>query len=121
MSLYAIGDLHLHFQTNRVPRRQLKDRAWKKHEEKFRKNCLRLVSESDTLVLAGDHSWGRTLEECGEDFRFIMELPGRKILLRGNHDMFWDANKTTKLNEIFTGKLEFLQDNFFSYEDKVQM
>ena len=40
------GDLHLHFQTNRVPRGQLKDRSWKGHEEKFRKNCLRIVSES---------------------------------------------------------------------------
>lgn len=117
MSLYAIGDLHLHFQTSRVPRGQLKDRSWKGHGEKFWKNCLRLVSESDTLVLAGDHSWGRTLEECGEDFRFIMELPGRKILLRGNHDMFWDANKTEKLNELFAGKLEFLQDNYFAYQD----
>lgn len=86
MSLYAIGDLHLHFQTSRVPCGQLKDRSWKGHEEKFRKNCLWLVSESDTLVLVGDHSWGRTLEECGEDFRFIMELPGRKILLRGKHE-----------------------------------
>ena len=117
MSLYAIGDLHLHFQTSRVPRGQLKDRAWREHEEKFRKNCLRLVNESDTLVLAGDHSWGRTLEECEEDFRFIMELPGRKILLRGNHDMFWDASKTAKLNEAFAGRLEFLQDNYFAYQD----
>ena len=58
MSLYAIGDLHLHFQTNRVPRDQLKDRAWKGHEEKFWKKCLRLVGESDTLVLAGNHSIG---------------------------------------------------------------
>ena len=46
-----------------------------------------------------------------------MELPGRKILLRGNHDMFWDANKTAKLNELFAGKLEFLQDNYFAYQD----
>ena len=117
MSLYAIGDLHLHFQTDRVPREQLKNRLWKGHEEKFRKNCLRLISENDTLVLAGDHSWGRTLDECGEDLRFIMDLPGRKILLRGNHDMFWGANKTAKLNEHFAGKLEFLQDNYFAYQD----
>ena len=117
MSLYAIGDLHLHFQTNRVPGGQLKDRVWKGHEEKFRKNCLRMIGDGDTLVLVGDHSWGRTLEECEEDFRFLTELPGRKILLRGNHDMFWDANKTARLNERFAGKLLFLQDNAFSYQD----
>ena len=117
MSLYAIGDLHLHFQTNRVPGGQLKDRVWKGHEEKFRKNCLRMIGDGDTLVLVGDHSWGRTLEECEEDFRFLTELPGRKILLRGNHDMFWDANKTARLNERFAGKLLFLQDNAFAYQD----
>ena len=117
MALYAIGDLHLHFRTDRVPRGQLKDRVWKGHEEKLRKNCFRLIGEEDTLVLAGDHSWGRTPEESEEDLRFIAELPGRKVLLRGNHDMFWDANKTAKLNERFAGKLQFLQDNFFSYQD----
>ncbi len=117
MSLYAIGDLHLHFQTNRVPRGQLKDRIWKGHEEKLRKNCLRLIGADDTLVLAGDHSWGRTLEECAEDFQYIMELPGRKVLLRGNHDMFWDANKTAKLNKAFAGKLFFLQDNYVTCQD----
>ena len=46
-----------------------------------------------------------------------MALPGRKILLRGNHDMFWDAKKTENLNEMFRGKLEFLQNNFYTYED----
>ena len=91
MSLYAIGDLHLHFQAELKARAQLTDRAWKKHEEKFRKNCAKLVRPSDTLLLLGDHSWGRNLEECAQDFEYIKALPGRKILLRGNHDMFWDA------------------------------
>ena len=57
------------------------------------------------------------MEECQADLDFIMALPGRKILLRGNHDMFWDAKKTENLNEMFRGKLEFLQNNFYTYED----
>ncbi len=117
MSLYAIGDLHLHFETELKAEAQRRDRAWKDHEEKFRKNCTALLTPEDTLVLAGDHSWGRTLSECEEDLRFIAALPGRKILLRGNHDMFWDAKKTPALNERFSGRLHFLQDNFFSYRD----
>jgi len=52
-----------------------------------------------------------------QDLQFIAELPGRKVLLRGNHDMFWDAKKTQMLNERFAGKLLFLQDNFYPYED----
>lgn len=117
MSLYAIGDLHLHFQSELKARNQLKDRAWRNHEEKFLKNAEKMISPDDTLVLAGDHSWGREISECEKDFEYICALPGRKILLRGNHDMFWDAKKTKQLNELFKGRLEFLQDNYYSYQD----
>ena len=49
-------------------------------------------------MITGDHSWGRKLPEAEKDLDFIAKLPGRKILLRGNHDMFWDARKTPSLN-----------------------
>ena len=117
MSLYAIGDLHLHFQSPLKARAQMKEPVWKNHEAKFKRNCARLITGDDTLVLVGDHSWGRSLDECEEDFRYIADLPGRKILTRGNHDMFWDAAKTEALNERFAGRLSFLQNNFFSYRD----
>lgn len=90
---------------------------WKDHVKKIRENWINVVKPEDTAVITGDHSWGRNLEECREDLNFIAELPGRKILLRGNHDMFWDAKKTWKLNEQFAGRLEFLQDNFYAYKD----
>ena len=117
MSLYAIGDLHLHFQTPLQARAQQTERVWRNHEEKLRRNCASLLAPEDTLVLAGDHSWGRDLDECAEDFAYIEALPGRKILLRGNHDMFWDANKSARLNEQFAGRLAFLQGNFYAYRD----
>ena len=117
MSLYAIGDLHLHFQSPLKAKAQMRERVWRDHEEKFRKNCAALLREEDTLVLVGDHSWGRSLAECEEDFRYIAALPGRKILIRGNHDMFWDANKTDRLNESFSGNLSFLQNNYYAYRD----
>ena len=117
MGLYAIGDLHLHFQTELKAKAQMRERIWKNHEEKFKRNCEKLLTAEDTLVLAGDHSWGRNLSECEEDLRYIEELPGRKILLRGNHDMFWDAAKTEQLNERFAGSLCFLQNNFYGYRD----
>ena len=118
MSLYAIGDLHLHFGTElKTGHPQLKDRAWKNHEEKVRKNCAALLRADDTLVLLGDHSWGRSLGACEPDLQYIIDLPGRKILLRGNHDMFWDAKKTASLNERYAGKLLFLQNNYYAYRD----
>ena len=117
MSLYAIGDLHLHFQSPLKARAQLRERVWKNHEEKLRANCARLLRREDTLVLVGDHSWGRSLEESREDLDFIAALPGRKILTRGNHDMFWDAGKTEQLNREYGERLSFLQNNFYSYGD----
>ena len=116
MSLYAIGDLHLHFQSPLKAPGQLRG-VWKGHEEKFLKNCRRLMSPDDVLLLAGDHSWGRKLSECEEDLAYIENLPGKKVLLRGNHDMFWDAKKTSSLNEQFRDRLFFLQDNYYPYGD----
>ena len=117
MSLYAIGDLHLHFQSPLKAPGQLTGRVWRDHEALFQKNCAALIREGDTLLLAGDHSWGRNLAECEKDLQYIMDLPGRKVLLRGNHDMFWDAKKTAALNRRFEGKLFFLQNNYYPYRE----
>ncbi|MEE1229252.1 MAG: metallophosphoesterase [Lachnospiraceae bacterium] len=116
MALYALGDLHLNFGT---PDKSMNKfgRVWRKHEVKAKKNIEKLVGPADTLVLTGDHSWGRKLSAAEPDLHYIANLPGRKILLRGNHDMFWDAKKTQKLNDKYEGKLHFLQNNFYSYED----
>ena len=72
MSLYAIGDLHLHFGSElTIGHPQLKDRAWKNHEEKFRKNCAKLLNADDTLVVLGDPSWGKNLDACEPDLQYI--------------------------------------------------
>ena len=115
MALYALGDLHLSFQADKSM--DVFGSVWKRHEQKIEKYVNRTVKPEDTLVLTGDHSWGRKLSECREDLAFIERLPGRKILLRGNHDMFWDAKKTERLNDEYAGKLFFLQNNFAIYED----
>ena len=93
------------------------DSVWKNHEKKIKKYFNKMIKPTDTVGITGDHSWGRDLDECRLDLEFIENLPGRKILLRGNHDMFWDAKKTAKLNSQFEGRLEFLQNNYYSYED----
>lgn len=115
MALYALGDLHLGFQTDK--RMDKFGKVWKHHERKIEKYVGQNVGSKDTIVFTGDHSWGRNLEQCREDLAFIENLPGHKILLRGNHDMFWDAKKTKRLNEEFDGRLFFLQNNFAVYRD----
>ena len=117
MSLYAIGDLHLHFQSELKAPGQLTAPVWRDHEKIFKENCRHMIGPQDTLVLVGDHSWGKNWTECEMDYQYIMDLPGRKILTRGNHDMVWDAKKTAQLNEKFAGRLLFLQDNYFPYQE----
>ena len=113
MALYAMGDFHLSFYVDR-PMEKLGS-VWKNHVEKIEKNWRKIVRDTDTAVITGDHSWGRKMAECERDLDFIASLPGRKILVRGNHDCFWDAGKTGKLNEMYQGRLSFLQNNFYAY------
>ena len=94
--LYTISDLHLSLSTDK-PMNIFK--GWENHTERIKSNWLRLVGEDDTVVLPGDFSWGLKLSETVEDFKFLENLPGKKILLKGNHDLWWSTVK--KVNEFF--------------------
>ena len=96
MSIYAISDLHLSFGTDK-PMNIFK--GWDNHTERIAANWKRLVKEEDTVVLPGDFSWGLKLEETVKDFEFLDKLPGKKLLLKGNHDLWWSTAK--KLREFF--------------------
>ncbi len=115
MALYALGDMHLSFTADK-PMDGF-GRVWRKHEKTIEKYCNKIIRPEDTFVITGDHSWGRKLTEARADLDFIVNLPGEKILLRGNHDMFWDAKKTEALNKEFEPQLHFLQNNFYTYQD----
>ena len=115
MALYALGDLHLSFQADKPM--DVFGKVWRNHEKRIEKNCNKILTDEDTLVLVGDHSWGRKLSDCEMDLKFIEDLPGKKVLIRGNHDTFWDAKKTYKLNNIYNGRLFFLQNNYYPYGD----
>ncbi len=116
MALYAIGDLHLHFNSELKSRMQMKERVWRDRDKKLERHC-RSLRDDDVLMLLGDHSWGRNLEQAGPDLDFIAALPGRKVLTRGNHDMFWTSRNTDELNRAYAGKLTFLQNSYIPYGD----
>ncbi len=115
MAIYALGDLHLAFQSEKSM--DVFGRVWVNHEKKIEKNCNKIVTDEDVLVLVGDHTWGGKLGRCLKDLEFIENLPGKKVLIRGNHDTFWNAKKTVQLNEMFQGRLFFLQNNYYPYKD----
>ncbi len=96
MSIFAISDLHLSFGTDK-PMNIFK--GWDNHTERIKAHWKRLVKPEDTVVLPGDFSWGLKTEESLADFKFLEDLPGKKILLKGNHDLWWSTAK--KLREFW--------------------
>ena len=73
MSLYAIGDLHLSFQSDKSM--EVFGEEWTNHSDKIKRNWLDTVKENDTVVVTGDHSWGKKLEDSMKDLEFIAALP----------------------------------------------
>ena len=96
MGLYAIGDLHLSLKVNKPM--DIFGPGWADHTARLASAFSRL-EEDDVTVLCGDTSWGISFEESLEDFLFIDRLPGRKIILKGNHDYWW--NTAAKMKKFF--------------------
>ena len=115
MAIFTIGDLHLSFGSAK-PMDVF--RGWEGYQERIREHWLSHVSPGDTVVLAGDTSWGMTMEEAMRDFLWLEELPGKKLLLKGNHDYWWGSVTSMKraLAEQGITSLDFLHNNSFFAE-----
>lgn len=119
MSIYAIGDLHLSFEENK-PMDIFGDN-WVNHTEKIKQDWISKVKKEDTVILAGDFSWAMKLQDTILDFRYINDMPGKKILLKGNHDYWWQT--VTSMRKFLTdnnfNNIEFLYNNSFEFENKI--
>ena len=118
MAIYAISDLHLSFGVTEKPMDIFNDR-WDNYIERLVQNWRKKIKEEDTVLIAGDFSWATYLQDTLPDFRFLEDLPGQKIILKGNHDYWWTTlkkmNEFLKQNEIKT--VSFLHNNAFEVED----
>ncbi len=114
MALYTIGDLHLSFAKDKPM--DIFGPNWRNHAEKIRTGFSSL-REGDLTVLCGDLSWGMDLEETAPDFHFIDELPGKKIIIKGNHDYWWTTAARMKRFFLQEGieNIEILHNNCFCY------
>ncbi len=119
MAIYTIGDLHLSF-ANPKPM-NIFGNNWDNHEEKVKKDWLSKVKPEDTVIHTGDFSWATYLEETIKDFEYLNSLPGRKIMLKGNHEYWWTTVTKMKkfLNEHNFQNIDFLQNNSIEIEDKI--
>jgi len=116
MALYTIGDTHLSFSSDKPM--DVFGGGWEGYVEKLRL-AFTTVQPEDTVVLCGDLSWGMSLEEAREDFAFLNALPGRKLLMKGNHDYWWTtANKMrTFFEENGFTTFDILHNNCHFYGD----
>ena len=116
MALYTIGDLHLSLAKDKPM--DIFGANWQNHAEKLRQGFSSL-REDDLTVLCGDLSWGMGLAETAPDFHFVDELPGKKIILKGNHDYWWTTAARMKrfFAEEGINSVEILHNNCFFYGD----
>jgi len=116
MALYAIGDLHLSLSGNKPM--DVFGGRWEGYIEKIIEGFSSLQPD-DVTVLCGDLTWAMGLLESLEDFRFIDNLPGKKIVLKGNHDYWWST--VTKTRKAFADsgieRIDFLHNNCHTYGD----
>lgn len=108
--IYAIGDLHLALSTAK-PMDIFS--GWDGYMEKLECSWRENITDRDTVVIAGDVSWAMKLEDTEADFRFLENLPGRKLLMKGNHDYWWSSrNKAeTYFNTLGLNTLEILHNS----------
>ncbi len=101
MRLFAISDLHLPFGADK-PMNIFN--GWDNYTERLKENWQKIVTDDDVVVIPGDFSWTINIEDAIPDFKFLHNLKGKKILLKGNHDFWWST--ATKINN-------FLKENNF--------
>ena len=116
-NIFVIADLHLSFGVDKPM--DIFGKAWQNHTERLEENWRRFVDDKDLVIVAGDLSWGLKEHEALPDLEFIDKLPGKKILMKGNHELWWTS--LTRLKHLRDAKglstLNFLHNNAFYITD----
>ncbi|WP_024833162.1 metallophosphoesterase [Ruminiclostridium josui] len=116
MSIFTIADLHLALGIDKPM--DVFGGRWSNYMEKLKENWISNVSENDTVIIPGDVSWATYIDSAYEDFRFIENLPGKKIISKGNHDYWWTTS--SKLNKYLAennfSTISFMHNNAFEFE-----
>ena len=119
MAIYTISDLHLSLGMDK-PMNIFGDN-WENHDQKIKANWNKKVKQNDLVLLPGDFSWAMYIEDAKKDFEYLSNLPGKKLLLKGNHDYWWESlTKMRKfLEENNFKNIDFIYNNSYIWEDKI--
>lgn len=116
MALYAIGDFHLALGMDKPM--DVFGEKWANHDVKL-KSAFSSLTDGDVTVLCGDLSWAMSMESAREDFLFVNSLPGKKLIIKGNHDYWWST--AAKAERFFAengiDSIGIIHNNFYPYGD----
>ena len=112
MALFTIADLHLSLD---VPKPMDVFQGWSDYTARLEKNWNLLVTDKDTVVIPGDISWGIDLDQAKKDLLFLNDLPGQKILIKGNHDFWWPTKNKIEAFFLENG----IESIYMIYHDSV--
>lgn len=114
MNIFAISDLHLALS---VPDKSMDffGDPWKNYMERIQENWSRVVKPEDLVLIPGDISWAKTLDQALIDLQWIDKLPGTKVLLRGNHDYWWSS--LSQVRNILPRSMHVIQNDVFNFGD----
>ncbi|MBR6014946.1 MAG: metallophosphoesterase [Firmicutes bacterium] len=114
MAIFAIADLHLSFDPRVEKPMEIYGARWQNHAERLEESCKEMINDEDTVLIAGDISWALKQEEAMADLDWVhSRIPGQKVLLKGNHELWWQS--VSKLNKLYDDMF-FLQNTFFAAE-----
>lgn len=107
MKVFAISDLHISFTTDKPM--DIFGYKWRDHLERIEKDWAEKVSDDDIVLLAGDHSWAMDLSDAIIDLQYIFNKKGKKVLIKGNHDLWWQG--ITKFRNLLPSGTYALQND----------
>lgn len=114
MSIWSLADLHLSL-SNPDKDMSFFGPSWENYANKIKESWKRQVSEEDLVLLPGDISWASSLELAKTDLEWIAELPGTKVMIKGNHDYWWGSN--AKMEKALPPSVHFIHNNAFTWKE----
>src|SRR3989344_7214239 len=113
MRIWAIGDLHLSFGVKNKGM-DIFGSQWINHAEKIASNWKRIVHTDDLVLIPGDLSWAMKLEEAVLDLQWVHDLPGTKVMIKGNHDYWWAS--LSNIATVLPPSIPLIQNNVFNWK-----
>ncbi len=110
MAIWAIADLHLSFGVE-GKKMDVFGEKWVDHASKIEKNWKALISPDDLVLIAGDISWALHLEDALADLQWIDALAGTKVIIKGNHDLWWKSE--SKIKKVLPPSIHLIHNNAF--------